>query len=110
MCQMTEITCCVCHVKHSIPLDLYNGKGEWTCPNGHELIRSTKKTEVQTLKTELERVKRESEIWRKESEARGKEIRELESSIATKVATRTEVKRLKKKINAYKSTLKRMSR
>lgn len=107
---MTEMTCCVCYVKHSIPLDLYNGKGEWTCPNGHELVRSSKKTEVQTLKTEMAQIRKESDIWKRAAEDQGRKVRELSMSIAVRVATRAEVKKLKKKINAYKSTIKRMKK
>lgn len=108
MCEMTEMTCCVCYIKHSIPIDLYNSDKGWNCPNGHSLVRSSKKTELQQLKHDIEQLRKEVNVWQRAAENQGKRVRELSSSIATKVATRAEVVRLKKKINAYKSTLKRI--
>lgn len=108
MCEMTEMTCCTCHIKHSIPVTLYNSSQGWTCPNGHSLIRSSKKTEVQDLKDEIARISKQMNIWMDATTNQRKRAEKLEREIDAKVATRIEVKRLKKKINAYKSTLKRL--
>lgn len=108
MCEMTEMTCCVCHIKHSIPVTLFNSNQGWTCPNGHALVKRSIASDKDKLRTEVVEWKAAADKWMKMYHLAISETNQLRNKIAEKIAKNKEVKRLTLMVNRYKSIVKKL--